>query len=79
MFISFNLVQICQKHPEPPILFVILPFFMIKVPPSQEPKHKVRDYGSSHKRKGIESDEESPPRKVATHRRMAVVYDSDDE
>ncbi|KAG6584418.1 Protein LEO1-like protein, partial [Cucurbita argyrosperma subsp. sororia] len=46
---------------------------------AEEPKHKVRDYGGSHKRKGIESDEESPPRKVATHRRMAVVYDSDDE
>ncbi|CAH2044064.1 unnamed protein product [Thlaspi arvense] len=36
--------------------------------------------GSSRKRKGIESDEEeSPPRKVSTHRRMAIVYDSDED
>lgn len=31
------------------------------------------------KRKEIESDEESPRKKPTTHRRMAVVYDSDDE
>ncbi|XP_010546202.1 PREDICTED: protein LEO1 homolog isoform X2 [Tarenaya hassleriana] len=31
------------------------------------------------KRKGIESDEESPPRKAPTHRRMAIVYDSDED
>ncbi|KAL0692215.1 hypothetical protein Bca4012_059395 [Brassica carinata] len=38
--------------------------------------------GSSRKRKGIESDEEeeeSPPRKAPTHRRMAMVYDSDED
>jgi len=33
----------------------------------------------SLKRKEIESDEESPPRKTTTHRRMAVVYDSDED
>ncbi|CAN7125703.1 unnamed protein product [Brassica rapa subsp. narinosa] len=37
--------------------------------------------GSGRKRKGIESDEEeeSPPRKAPTHRRMAMVYDSDED
>ena len=45
----------------------------------QEPKHKGRDFGGSLKRKGIESDEDSPPRKMPSHRRMAVVYDSDEE
>ncbi|KAH9778096.1 protein LEO1-like [Citrus sinensis] len=44
-----------------------------------EPKQKARDSGSNHKRRGIESDEDSPPRKMPTHRRMAVVYDSDEE
>lgn len=46
---------------------------------SQEPKQKGKDFARSHKRRGIESDEDSPPRKIPTHRRMAVVYDSDDE
>ncbi|XP_065878560.1 protein LEO1 homolog [Euphorbia lathyris] len=41
----------------------------------EEPKQKSK----SRKRTGIESDEESPPRKAASHRRMAVVYDSDEE
>jgi hypothetical protein len=45
----------------------------------QEPKQKGRDFGGSLKRKGIESDEDSPPRKMPPHRRMAVVYDSDEE
>lgn len=45
----------------------------------EEPKRKGRDYGSGYKRKEIESDEESPPRKAAPHRRMAVVYDSEEE
>lgn len=36
-------------------------------------------YVGSQKRKEIDSDEESPPRKAPAHRRMAVVYDSDDE
>lgn len=45
----------------------------------QEPKQKGRDFGGSLKRKGIESDEDSPPRKMPSHRRMAVVYDSDEE
>lgn len=44
----------------------------------QEPKQRSREYGG-HKRKGIESDEELPPRKVTTHRRMTMVYDSDEE
>lgn len=42
----------------------------------QEPKQKSK---GSVKRKGFESDEDSPPRKTTAHRRMAVVYDSDDE
>ncbi|KAK4800076.1 hypothetical protein SAY86_025441 [Trapa natans] len=43
------------------------------------PKQRSREY-SGNKRKGIESDEESPPRKAApTHRRMTMVYESDDE
>ncbi|XP_059442458.1 protein LEO1 homolog [Corylus avellana] len=46
---------------------------------AEEPKHKGRDFGGSLKRKGIESDEDSPPRKMPSHRRMAVVYDSDEE
>lgn len=45
----------------------------------QEPKHKSKDFKSNAKRKGLESDEDSPPRKPTAHRRMAVVYDSDDE
>ncbi|GMY15531.1 protein LEO1 homolog isoform X1 [Fagus crenata] len=44
-----------------------------------EPKQKGRDFGGSLKRKEIESDEDSPPRKMTSHRRMAVVYDSDEE
>ncbi|OWM90378.1 hypothetical protein CDL15_Pgr014680 [Punica granatum] len=45
----------------------------------EEPKQRGREY-SGHKRKGIESDEESPPRKAPTaHRRMAMMYDSDEE
>ncbi|XP_050259419.1 protein LEO1 homolog isoform X2 [Quercus robur] len=44
-----------------------------------EPKQKGREFGGSLKRKGIESDEDSPPRKTTSHRRMAVVYDSDEE
>lgn len=42
----------------------------------QEPKQKGKEYA---KRKGIESDEDSPPRKTASHRRMAFVYESDEE
>ncbi|CAN6862647.1 unnamed protein product [Brassica oleracea] len=39
-----------------------------------------KERGSGRKRKGIESDEEeSPPRKAPTHRRMAMVYDSDED
>ncbi|KAF2311225.1 hypothetical protein GH714_021038 [Hevea brasiliensis] len=44
-----------------------------------EPKQKTKEFGGSLKRAGIESEEESPPRKIPTHRRMAVVYDSDEE
>lgn len=51
-------------------------FFLVFL---QEPKQKVKDSGSNLKRRGIESDEDSPPRKMPTHRRMAVVYDSDEE
>ncbi|XAR65526.1 hypothetical protein NMG60_11009677 [Bertholletia excelsa] len=45
----------------------------------EEPKQKAKEFGGSHKRKEIESDEDSPPRKMTTHRRMAIVYDSDEE
>ncbi|KAL0416026.1 UNVERIFIED_CONTAM: protein LEO1 [Sesamum latifolium] len=46
---------------------------------AEEPKHKGRGSGGSQKRKDIESDEDSPPRKTTTHRRMKMVYESDDE
>ncbi|XP_074277723.1 protein LEO1 homolog [Silene latifolia] len=46
---------------------------------AEEPKHTVKEAGSSLKRKEYESDEESPRKKPTTHRRMAVVYDSDEE
>ncbi|KAL8465173.1 hypothetical protein ACS0TY_034608 [Phlomoides rotata] len=47
---------------------------------AEEPKHKViRDSGGSLKRKGIESDEDSPPRKTTMDRRMKMVYESDEE
>ncbi|XP_027356518.1 protein LEO1 homolog isoform X1 [Abrus precatorius] len=45
----------------------------------EEPKQKSKEFRGSAKRKGFESDEDSPPRKTTTHRRMAVVYDSDEE
>ncbi|TKY73322.1 LEO1-like protein [Spatholobus suberectus] len=45
----------------------------------EEPKQKSKEFRGSVKRKGFESDEDSPPRKTTTHRRMAVVYDSDEE
>ncbi|XP_047163699.1 protein LEO1 homolog [Vigna umbellata] len=45
----------------------------------EEPKQKSKEFRGSAKRKGFESDEESPPKKTTTHRRMAVVYDSDEE
>ncbi|KAG5032243.1 hypothetical protein JHK82_015819 [Glycine max] len=44
-----------------------------------EPKQKNKEFRGSAKRKGFESDEDSPPRKTTTHRRMAVVYDSDED
>ncbi|XP_062116673.1 protein LEO1 homolog isoform X1 [Humulus lupulus] len=47
---------------------------------AEESKYRGKDSGHSLKRKGIESDEDSPQRKTAaTHRRMAVVYDSDED
>lgn len=47
---------------------------------AQEPKQRGKESGHGLKRKGIESDEDSPPRKATnTHRRLAVVYDSDDD
>ncbi|XP_009615613.1 protein LEO1 homolog [Nicotiana tabacum] len=45
---------------------------------AEEPKQSARESAPS-KRKGIESDEESPPRKTTTHRRMAIVYDSEED
>lgn len=44
----------------------------------EEPKQKTKEFSGSLKRKGIESDEDSPPRKTTTHRRMAVI-ESDEE
>ncbi|KAK9669147.1 hypothetical protein RND81_13G111900 [Saponaria officinalis] len=48
---------------------------------TEEPKQKqmVKEDRGSLKRKEYESDEESPRKKPTTHRRMAVVYDSDEE
>ncbi|XP_044485830.1 protein LEO1 homolog isoform X2 [Mangifera indica] len=46
---------------------------------SEEEAEEPRQKGSNLKRRGMESDEDSPPRKMPTHRRMAVVYDSDEE
>lgn len=46
---------------------------------AEEPKQTRMEARGSLKRKEIESDEESPPRKTTTHRRMAVVYDSDED
>ncbi|KAK8963921.1 hypothetical protein KSP40_PGU012640 [Platanthera guangdongensis] len=46
----------------------------------EEPRRNARETGgSSLKRKEIESDVDSPPRKAPTHRRKAVVFDSDDD
>ncbi|CAK7322803.1 unnamed protein product [Dovyalis caffra] len=50
----------------------IMGFFM-------EPKQKGKEFGGSRKRVGFESDEDSPPRKIQSGRRMTVVYDSDEE
>ncbi|WOL05153.1 hypothetical protein Cni_G13879 [Canna indica] len=45
----------------------------------EEPRKKIKETGSSNiKRKEIESDEESPPRKAIT-RRKTVVFDSDED
>lgn len=47
---------------------------------AEEPHQTGKEARGSLKRKEIESDEESPPsRKPTAHRRMAVVYDSDEE
>lgn len=45
----------------------------------QEPPRRHKDSGASLKRKEIDSDPDSQPRKPPTHRRMAVVFDSDEE
>lgn len=46
----------------------------------EEPRRNSRDGGGSNlKRKEIDSDVDSPPRKAPIHRRKAVVFDSDDE
>ncbi|KAJ1413976.1 RNA polymerase-associated protein LEO1 [Sesbania bispinosa] len=44
-----------------------------------EPKQRSKEFRGSVKRKGFESDEDSPPRKTTAHRGMAVVYDNDEE
>lgn len=44
-----------------------------------EPKAKGKKLRSSLKKKYIESDEESPTRRIATRRQMAMVYDSSEE
>ncbi|KAJ6418438.1 hypothetical protein OIU84_001744 [Salix udensis] len=45
----------------------------------EEPKQKGKEFGGSRKRIGFESEEDSPPRKIQSGRRMTVVYDSDEE
>ncbi|XP_058788436.1 protein LEO1 homolog isoform X2 [Vicia villosa] len=45
----------------------------------EEMKHKSLDLKGKVKRKGFESDENSPPTKPSTNRRMTVVSDSDDD
>ncbi|KAJ6853480.1 protein LEO1-like protein [Iris pallida] len=45
----------------------------------EEPKQNKGSGGSSLKRKEIQSDEDSPPRKTTIHRRKAVVFDSDED
>ncbi|XP_010922107.1 protein LEO1 homolog isoform X2 [Elaeis guineensis] len=46
----------------------------------EEPRRKIRGTGSSNlKRKELELDGESPPRKTTMHRRKAVVFDSDED
>ncbi|XP_068662701.1 protein LEO1 homolog isoform X2 [Aristolochia californica] len=45
----------------------------------EEPRQRNKASGRVLKRKEPESDPDSPPRKSATHRRMAVVYDSDED
>lgn len=46
----------------------------------EEPRRNFRETGgSSLKRKEVDSDVDSPPRKLPTHRRKAVVFDSDDD
>ncbi|GAB2270091.1 hypothetical protein Dimus_005004 [Dionaea muscipula] len=46
---------------------------------AEEPKQKVHESKGGLKRKEIESDEDSPPRKATMHRRKAVVFDSDED
>ncbi|XP_077223112.1 protein LEO1 homolog [Tasmannia lanceolata] len=45
----------------------------------EEPRQRNRESGGNLKRKEIESDPDSPRRKSTAHRRMAVVYDSDED
>ncbi|XP_020579682.1 protein LEO1 homolog isoform X2 [Phalaenopsis equestris] len=46
----------------------------------EDPRGNARESrGNSLKRKEIDSDVDSPPRKASMHRRKAVVFDSDDE
>ncbi|XP_077211382.1 protein LEO1 homolog isoform X2 [Tasmannia lanceolata] len=42
-------------------------------------RQRNKESGGNLKRKEIESDPDSPQRKPTTHRRMAVVYDSDED
>uniref|UniRef100_A0A803L9H4 RNA polymerase-associated protein LEO1 n=2 Tax=Chenopodium quinoa TaxID=63459 RepID=A0A803L9H4_CHEQI len=46
---------------------------------AEEPKQMTKEARGSLKRKEIDSDEESPRKKPTTHRRMAVVYESDED
>ncbi|KAG1365520.1 protein LEO1 [Cocos nucifera] len=63
-----NMLVLYWSHPNSQILAV------------WEPRKKIKETGGrSLKRKEIESDGESPPRKTAVHRRKAVVFDSDEE
>uniref|UniRef100_A0A803M0U5 Uncharacterized protein n=1 Tax=Chenopodium quinoa TaxID=63459 RepID=A0A803M0U5_CHEQI len=46
---------------------------------AEEPKQMAKEARGNLKRKEIDSDEESPRKKPTTHRRMAVVYESDED
>ncbi|OVA00791.1 Leo1-like protein [Macleaya cordata] len=46
---------------------------------AEEPRRRGKESRGGAKRREIESDEDSPPKKTANHRRLAFVYNSDEE